>query len=168
MARFRPAPGLDAAVARLVASAVGQVAEQVADQAAEFAPPVKVWRTRLDERVRPWHRSAEGQAVPGNLRFELEHSPRQHNPHPPGHELLREPRDPTAYYLQIDDCRCRMDHNDELARSIHAGEPFVAGTRVSAPVSTRYPRAAESEFGTDEDAPARFMGRAAAAVGAKL
>lgn len=167
--KFSPVQGLDALVARMVAPDIERIAEQVAASAAGHAPPVKTWRTQGDSLVRPWHKSANRQAVPGNLRFKLEHSPRTYrNYHPPGHELLREPRDPDAYYLQTRDCRCFLTWNAALAESIKAGRATVAGTKVTAPVSTGFERAAESEFGTDQDTPARFMGQGLRDVAAKL
>jgi hypothetical protein len=166
--RFTAAPRLDSVVARMIAPEVDRIAEQVASAAAKNAPLVKGWRTQGDALVRPWHRSANRQKAPANLRFIIDHSPRKNIPKMPGSELLRFPRDPQAYYLQTKDCRCYLEWNHELAESIAADRAVAAGTRVSGKVSTTYPRAAESEFGTDNDPPARFMGRGIKDVAATL
>lgn len=167
--RFTPARGLNELVARMVAPAVERIGKDVAKTAAEYAPEVKTWRTQSDILVRPWHRSADRQAVPGNLRFLLEHSPRTYRQyHPPGHELLRFPRDPEAYYLQTRDCRCYLTWGNALAESIGRERVVVAGSRVSVDVATTFPRAVESEFGTDQDPPARFMGQAVRDVAVAL
>jgi hypothetical protein len=157
---FTPEPGLNERVAALIAApAIARLAEQVESAAQQAAPRVKRWNAVGDARTRPWHRSADGQECPDNLRFALEHSPRTHDPHPPGYEMLRYPRDPAAYYLQTRDCRCWLDYNDRLAQSIGHEGVRVTGARVTATISTRFPRAAESEIGTAQDAPARFMAR---------
>lgn len=165
---FTPARGLDELVARMVAPEIGRAAADVARAAAGHAPPVKAWSTMLDTNVRPWHRSAEGQKAPANLRFKLEHSPRTHDPHPPGNELLRYPRDEEAYYLQTKDCRCFLKWDNGLAESITSGQAAVAGTTVTAKAWTDYARAVESEFGTDKDPPARFMGQGVRDISARM
>ena len=169
--RFVAARGLDTKVAVMVAPEIGDLADRVERAAKAFAPPVKEWHTVGDAKVRPWHKSAprlNDGGVPENLRFKLEHSPRTYrNYHPPGYELLREPRDPSAHWTQTRDCRCMMTFNDALARSIKAGPAIVTGATVRAVVSTDFPRAAESEFGNDVDHGAHFMRRAISLVAAE-
>lgn len=160
---------LETKVAMDVAPFVGRLAEMATQLAQQSAPRVKVWNTQFDDRVRPWHVSAHEQAVPDNLRFELDHSPRTYRQYtPPGAvawgvrystetELLREPRDATAHWTQRDACRCFLTHNDDLAKSIGRGPVVVSATEVTCEVSTSFPRAAESEFGTAEDTPSLFM-----------
>lgn len=169
MAKFRVNPTLTQQVAtQIVAPHVTRLAERVRDGAAQAAPRVKVWQTQQDERVRPWHVTAHNRAVPDNLRFELDAAPYRGNQHPQGHDYLREPRDPSGSPLQVQDCRCFLGYNNDLARSITAHPAEVQGSRVIARVSTGYPRAAESNVGTADDAPAAFMERGihAAARGA--
>lgn len=168
--RFVAARGLDPKVAVMITDEISDIAKKVERAAKSFAPPVKVWHSQGDAQVRPWHRSAgrlNSPGVPGNLRFKLEHSPRTYRQyHPPGYELLREPRDPDAHWTQRDYCRCYMTFTDALAASIEAGPAYIVGaTRVRAVVSTDFPRAAESEFGNDVDVGAHFMRRGLAASG---
>lgn len=167
MARFQPVPDLEQKIAaQIAAPAVRRLLVDMARLAAGYAPPVKVWHTEGDSRVRPWHVGADGQQCPDNLRFAVPHSPRQgHQAHHWQVEMLRYPRDPTAYYLQVVDCRCQTSQNDGLADSIRVdGPPEVSRAKVTGSVSTGFPRAAESEYGTSEDAPARYMRRALAEV----
>jgi hypothetical protein len=58
----------------------------------------KVWRTRLDSRVRDAHRAMEGQSVLIGQPF-----------HAPGGVTLMFPGDPTAPIGMIINCRCQLD-----------------------------------------------------------
>lgn len=166
---------LDDRLAVWSAPHVARLADKAKESAAAAAPGVKVWQTAFDALVRPWHVSAHGQSTPANLRYALDHSPRQgHQYPPPKHprwgeryshetEYLREPRDPTAYYLQVQACRCFQETNNRLGESFNRTEVVVSGSHARCEVYTRYPRAAESNFGTADDTPARFM-----EIGARL
>ncbi|MER5737359.1 hypothetical protein ABT117_16995 [Streptomyces sp. NPDC002262] len=70
-AKFTPARGLEEQLARMLAPDVRRIAQQVEVEAKRLAPPVKKWVTTGDDKVRPTHVEANGQAVPDNLRFKL-------------------------------------------------------------------------------------------------
>ncbi|WP_327430495.1 hypothetical protein [Streptomyces sp. NBC_01236] len=70
MAKFTPAQGLEEALARMVAR-LCRIAHQVEIEAKRLAPPTKRWVTTGDDRLRLTHVAAQGQEVPGNLRFEI-------------------------------------------------------------------------------------------------
>ena len=164
VSRFEPNPDLDEVVAAKFAyPLVAHATDAVRDAAQGFAPPVKVWMTMQDERVRHSHMKADGQAVPENLRFILK------KVRGSGNDLARVPRD---LNLPLDNrirCRCEpVTVADMLARSIHSLPPVLQGTRVVGVIQTYFKRAAESENGTTEDAPAYFMLRALRQVAATL
>jgi hypothetical protein len=71
MAKFIPEPGLEEKLALMVAPHVHRIAQQVELEAKRLAPPTKSWVTVADDRVRPTHVAAQGQVVPGNLRFAI-------------------------------------------------------------------------------------------------
>jgi hypothetical protein len=168
-------PGFEAEVIRrIVRPHVDRLKEDVAEGARRRAPDARVWITREDERVRISHEDAHGQTIPANLRFKLKAVVYVHKgrgPHGkavnpaggwefiPGRvDLARRPRDRALPVHQRANCRCQaVTLAGVFARSIHAGPTIVEGLRVTAQVETRFNRAAESEFGTAEDAPARFM-----------
>jgi hypothetical protein len=155
--RFEPRADLDVLVARRYAyPAVDAALERIRDLARTNAPPVKVWVTARDERVRPSHIEADGQSVPANLRFKV---PTTYAPHDPTQwDLAGHPRDPDLPAGNRINCRCMDPLLPELlARSIHRTVPTIQGTRVHGEVYTHFPRAAESEFGTTQDTPAHFM-----------
>jgi hypothetical protein len=160
------------------------------------APPARIWRTVGDERVRETHRQADGQAIPTNLKFILNkpergptargqaeraaHHAEGHGggssgdilakPESYGMESARYPRDETLSPGNRYNCRCHDETDTEMiARTVHADPSTVQGTRVSVTVSTRFPRAAESEFGDGDGSPGlRWMGRALNETSAKL
>lgn len=169
MAKYRPSKGLEERIAAMIAPTVHDIAERVERTAAAYAPAVKEWRTQGDALVRREHRLADRQKRPANLRFKLE-SPRYDRGHygVGAHQLLRFPRDPNGSPGLVINCRCYLAHTGELAAAIKAQQPIVSGKRVINPVTCDYEMAADSEFGTDEDPPARFLGRAAAEVAARL
>ena len=163
--RARLRPGLEREVAaRLVAPVVDRFADAVRDKAREHAPDARVWRAQGDDRVRPTHREADGQTIPANLRF-LVRTPDYDRVHHDPHEwqLLRAPRDREGGSPgNVIECRCSTETLPGLiARHVERGPVAVTGTRVRARVSVRFPRIVESEYGTDKDRAARFMGRAA-------
>jgi hypothetical protein len=154
--RFEPHAGLDAVVAqRWAYPAVDRALERMHDLARAGAPPVRVWITARDDRVRDTHVETDGQAIPDNLRFKLPST------HGFGHDLARYPRDPELPTAQSINCRCDDPTlPDLLRRSIHRTVPMLQGNRVTGEVYTHFPRAAESEFGSHGDPPARYMTRA--------
>lgn len=157
MAGFTPRPGLDATIAaRYAYPAVDRALDSIQRHAQVKAPGVGVWLTAMDDRVRPSHRDAHGQEVPDNLRFRLPKATGM-----PGVDLARAPRDPDLPAANREECRCQVGTlPDALKRSIHRTPALLAGTRVSGECYTEFPRAAESEFGTDGDEAAHFMGDA--------
>lgn len=162
-ARFEPKPGLDAEIAkRIVAPHVRRAVDMLEDSARAKAPPVKIWVTMRDERVRPSHFKADAQAVPANLRFRLEAADGSV-------DLARHPRDPNLPAAQRINCRCDDPEAQHLlAESIHKTDVQVAGAVVTGGVETGFPRAPESEFGTDEDTAAHFFTNALHEVALRL
>lgn len=168
--RFVPAKGLAQRVAVLVADDVHKLAERVEAAAKTFAPPEKTWKSLGDPLVRPEHRKADGQAIPGNLRFVVD-SPLYDQAHygVGPQQLLRAPRDPNGSPGATINCRCRtVVDPDGIARRIEAGPAVVSGTRVRVRVTCSHDRAREAEFGNDVDDGVRFMGRGVTAVAASL
>lgn len=154
---FEPAAGLDEMVAlRFLRPTIDRAKGEVERLAQANAPHAKVWITMRDERVRHSHVETDGQIIPANLRYRL---PKVEPG--VGVDLARVPGDPNLPAAQRINCRCNSVAVPwAVARSIHATPTLVMGTRVSAQVETRFPRAAESEFGTESDEAAHFMGRA--------
>lgn len=162
--RFEPAAGLDAEIARRFGvPAIRRVLDMLNDAAKSHAPATRTWVTMRDERVRPSHFEADAQTIPANLRFKIR------SPNGIGWELARHPRDPDLSAANAANCRCD-DHTTAhlLADSIHPTDVSLIGNIASGSVETRFPRAAESEFGTDRDAAARFMGQALDEIAARL
>jgi hypothetical protein len=174
MTRFVARPGLDGIIARTVGQrAVDRLKNDTLDGARRRAPEAKIWVTERDERVRPSHVSADRQTIPGNLRYKLpkmtyirkgrDARGKAINPaggwkEIDGYDLGRQPRDPDLPPEQRDQCRCHsVDLPGVMARNIFMTDTLVAGSRARADVETYFNRAAESEFGTSEDVPARFM-----------
>lgn len=157
--RFVANRGVDPKVAVMVAPEIGRLAERVAEHAKGFAPPQKTWTSQGDPLVRKEHRKAHGQAIPGNLRYEVD-SPRYDQEHygvgPT--QLLREPRDPNGSPGATYNCRCySVVDPDAVARAISAHPPVVGGSSVRAEVTCDYNRAHEAEFGNDVDEGVHFM-----------
>jgi hypothetical protein len=169
--RFVAAPGLDGLVAhRHLAPEVARLLDAVQDQARRNAPDAQVWITARDERVRPVHRHTDGQTIPNNLRFILSEGERGNDVddeiREAGAEYARYPRDPDLSIGNRINCRCvAVDIPGLVAQSIHS-DPFpqIVGTRVRGEVWTRFHRAIDSEFGTAQDPPGRWMGSAVDAV----
>lgn len=165
MARYVPPRTLDTDIAaRVLAPAVRRTVDNVRDGAQRHAPPVKTWVTARDERVRPSHVATDAQAVPDNLRYQVP------SVHGVGTDLAVAPRDPDLPIGNRANCRCQsVELPRLLADSIHAGAVQQAGARVSGEVYTRFPRAAESEFGnTSGDEAARFMGQGLQEAAARM
>lgn len=157
--------GLDLVVAeRFVKPRVDTALDMLLDAARTRAPATRVWVTMRDEKVRPTHMGADGQVIPTNLRFKIE-KPGQPNTF----ELARHPVDEALSPANRYNCRCDDPTIPHLLRqSIVRTLVSVNGTRVEGSVETRFPRAAESEFGTSEDEAAHYMTRALQEVAARL
>lgn len=161
MTRVQLAPGLDEIVAkRIVAPHIDRLTAAVEREAKRGAPDAKVWVTRRDERVRPSHVYADGQEVPGNLRYKIPkvNTGNDVNDIRAGFDLARAPRDPDLPIGNRANCRCEsVILPNELARHISRTDVLIVGPRVRSTVACRFPRAAESEFGTDADIGTHFM-----------
>lgn len=172
MARAVLSPGLDVEIANKIARPfVARVLDMLQDEARRGAPSTNVWITARDERVRASHREADAQVVPSNLRFKIPKvaTGDDVNDIRAGFDLARYPRDPDLPVGNRINCRCEAPPLPELLRqSIHRGDVHVEGSRVSGTVETRFPRAAESEFGTSDDDGAYYMTNALREVAARL
>lgn len=84
------------ALAGMVANATRNGALQAAGRLSGWS--TKVWRTRLDRRVRDAHQQMEGQTVPIGQPFLA-----------PGGAKLMFPGDPTAPIGLVINCRCQLD-----------------------------------------------------------
>lgn len=164
MSRVQMADGLDAAIARrFVEPRVNDALDMLRDASARNAPSVRVWVTMRDERVRAAHVHADGQVVPDNLRFILDSADGV------GNDLARHPRDPALPIANRINCRCDDPTlTFPLKDSIRRTQVTVTGTRVEGSVETRFPRAAESEFGTARDEAAHFMTNALREVATRM
>jgi hypothetical protein len=163
-ARFTPNPNLDRTIAeKIVQPRIRHAVSMLHDEAQQRAPGVRVWVSARDERVRPTHVDADNQTIPANLRFILD------KPNGTGEEMGRHPRDGALSTANRYGCRCvdvPLPH--VLAESIHATNVTVTNTVVRGSVETRFPRAAESEFGTSEDTAAHYFTGALREVAARL
>ncbi|MFI1012666.1 phage minor head protein [Streptomyces sp. NPDC020965] len=175
MARFTPNPALETQLARMVAPHIRRVAHQVEIEARRLAPPTKRWVTMADDKVRPTHRQAHGQVVPGNLRFAINSMEwdRRHRGVGPSTYMLQ-PRDRSSRATaNLKNCRCVTAIDpDGLARNITTGQPVISGRTVTVTVTARGPMVVEAEVGTVYPgnliaAGAHFMARAATIVAAR-
>lgn len=172
--KFVPASDLDLVMARRAANIVDRLKQDVQTEARRRAPAAKRWVTRHDNRVRHWHVLTNGQTIPANLRYRVQRvkylrkGKDKHGKaiNPAGgwkilegqYDLGRAPHDPALPIEQTINCRCRSVVIPELvALSIHTTVTHIEGKRAVAEINCFFPRAAESEFGTSEDRPARFM-----------
>ncbi|MFG2986256.1 hypothetical protein ACGFYQ_34230 [Streptomyces sp. NPDC048258] len=175
MAKFRPAPGLEEQLARMVAPHVHRIAQQVEREARRLAPPTKRWVTMADDHVRPTHVTAQGQEVPGNLRFSINSMAWDRRHRGVGaFTYMLEPRDQSSRAVaNIKNCRCTTHKDPQgIARHINTGQPVIAGKKVTVTVVAQGPMVVEAEVGTvypgNLVAPgAHFMSRGAAAVAAR-
>ncbi|MYW67138.1 hypothetical protein GTY65_24165 [Streptomyces sp. SID8379] len=172
MAKFHPNPGLEAALARMIAPHVQRIAHQVEVEAKRLAPPTKRWVTVADDKVRPTHVEAQGQVVPDNLRFTINSMEwdRKHRGVGPN-TYMRVPRDHSSRAVaNIKHCRCSTTIDpDGIARNITTGQSIITGKKVTVTVSVRAPMVVEAEVGTVYPGNliaegTHFMARAAAAV----
>lgn len=161
--RFEPVAGLDMMIAeRIGVPYIRRVTDMLRDEAQTRAPECRTWVTMRDEKVRPSHFKADRQTIPANLRFKLESADG-------GTDMARAPRDPDLPIAQRANCRCDDPPIPHLLKeSIHTAGVEHIGTVVKGTVETSFPRAAESEFGTDRDTAARFMQGALAEVALRL
>ncbi|MFJ7004147.1 hypothetical protein ACIQWY_29580 [Streptomyces albidoflavus] len=175
MAKFRPAPGLEARLAQLLAPDVHRIAQQVEVRAKRLAPPTKRWVTLGDDRVRPTHVAAQGQVVPDNLRFSINSMDWDRRHRGVGAKTyMLAPRDQSSRAVaNLKNCRCTV-HKDPagIARHINTGQPVVAGKRVTVTVTASGPMVVEAEVGTVYPGNlvadgTFFMARAAAQVAAR-
>ncbi|MER6109381.1 hypothetical protein [Streptomyces hirsutus] len=174
-AKFTPARGLEEQLARMLAPAVRQIAVRVEVEAKRLAPPTKQWVTVGDDRVRPTHVKAQGQVVPGNLRFKINSMDWDKRHRGVGeYTYMLQPKDRTSRAIaNIRNCRCTTHKDpDGIARHIRTGQPVVAGKKVTVTVSVSADQVVEAEVGTVYPGNLRaegtfFMSRAAAAVAAR-
>lgn len=168
--RFVASRGVQSKVAVMIAPEVHNLAERVAEAAKGFAPPQKTWKSMGDPLVRPQHRKADGQAIPGNLRYVVdspEYDRRHYGVGPT--QLLREPRDPNGSPGATYNCRCRSQIDPGgVSRTISLGRLIITASEVSERITCTHDRAHEAEFGNDVDEGAHFMKRAVVVVGAEL
>lgn len=176
MGGFEATPGFEGLVLeRIVRPEVERAAADILTGARQRAPEAMMWSTRLDTRVRCSHVDAEGQLIPANLHYRLRKVVyiRKGPPYTSGHrgtnpeggwqfvdgyDLALRPRDTALPIEQRINCRCvSVPFPGLLAASLHAGPAVAEGSRVRVTVATEFPRAAESEFGSSIDRPARFM-----------
>ncbi len=175
MSKFTAAPGLEEALARMVASHIRRIAQQVEIEAKRLAPPVKHWVTVGDDKVRPTHVAAQGQEVPGNLRFAINSMDWDRRHRGLGDKTyMREPKDQTSRAVaNIKNCRCTSHTDpDGIARNINTGPPVVSGKKVTVTVTARGRLVVEAEVGTVYPGNlvaegAHFMSRGAAIVAAR-
>ncbi|CAM5235595.1 hypothetical protein [Streptomyces griseomycini] len=174
-AKFTPAQGLEEQLARMLAPAVRRIAVQVEVEAKRLAPPTKRWVTVGDNRVRPTHVAAQGQVVPGNLRFKINSMDWDMKHRGLGeHTYMLQPKDESSRAVaNIKNCRCTT-HKDPkgIARHITTGQPVIAGKKVTVTVSVEADQVVEAEVGTVYPGNLRaegtfFMSRAAAIVAAR-
>lgn len=153
---------LDAVIAaRFARAAVNHYTDRVADTARRRAPAAKTWATARDANVRPSHVETDEQTIPENLRYQLPKMTYLRGAGwtiTTGVDLARYPRDPNLPTEQSINCRCNS-HTvpGVIAASIETSHVEVSGSHVHAEVSTRFPRIAESEFGTSGDTGTHFM-----------
>jgi hypothetical protein len=128
--KFTPAPGLNVTVARNI----------VEPHIRRSAPSGSIWITAHDERVRKTHVEAEGQLIPANLRFVLNH------PETTAKELARAPRDPDLSVGNRVNCRCvAAEIPMAVAEGVRNEGVVIEGTRIVGTASVTFNRVVESE-----------------------
>lgn len=168
-AKFTPAPGLDALVARMIVRDVQDVVRETESEAKRQAPDTKTWITRRDAFVRRTHRAVDGKEIPENLRFkltayewDLQHpgaipvATRNRGGHSTtdsalgaGSSYLREPRDPSqGHYVQIVHCRCELARTPNgVAKWVSSTVAKAVGTKVSGVVYAEHELIIPTEYG---------------------
>ncbi|WP_370419010.1 hypothetical protein AB8O64_11185 [Streptomyces sp. QH1-20] len=175
MAKFTPNPALETLLARMIAPHVQRIAYQVEVEAKRLAPPTKRWVTMADDKVRPTHMQAQGQVVPGNLRFTINSMDWDRKHRGVGSSIyMRQPRDQSSRAVaNLKNCRCGTAIDPEgIARNISTGPPVITGRKVTVTVTASGPMVVEAEVGTVYPGSfvaegTHFMARAAAAVAAR-
>lgn len=160
---FRPGPQLSERVAaRWAVPEAHRLTQQLVDRVKANVPPAHIWITVRDDRVRPTHVSTDGQSIPGNLRFEVEH-PREDNTY----EMAREPRDAALSLSNRINCRCRL-HRDPgmIGETVASSGVLLQGTRATATVSVNFHRIVESEHPGSGDDGGGWLARSVAEVAA--
>jgi hypothetical protein len=157
-------PGLNAAVtAVIVRRWLDRAGPGLLADVQRGCPPARQWETAHDERVRPSHAKADGQVIPGNLRFILD------KPQEAGTEQARWPRDPALSAANKINCRCEtVTIAGLIAATMTVSDAQAAGTVARITVSSRFPRIAESELGDGTSPGLHFMGRALRDLAARL
>lgn len=196
MSRAELDAGLDAIVAATIARrALDRSAPNLLAGIQRECPPARQWQTAHDERVRHTHAEADGQTIPGNLRFILQrpeagptvHGQAEHAAHAAeghhggrtgniarkpqqyGTEQARYPRDENLSPGNKINCRCQaVTIGGLIAATMVVTNVEVAGTVARFEVSSRFPRLAESELGDGHDPGLHFMARALAEFAARL
>lgn len=163
VATFRAGAGLDARVAqRFAVPAVARARDILADRIRANAPDVGLWITAQDERVRPTHRDADGQAVPDNLRYVLDRPAG-------GRELARAPRDPDLSPANRLGCRClSVAVPGAIAERVAGSDVTLRGAVASATVSVHFDRIVESEHPGPDDGGGGWVARAIAEARAQV
>lgn len=196
MARVELSPDLDATVARdLVRPWMQRAIVDLQIEVQKLCPPARVWESRKDDKVRTTHREADGQTIPDNLRFILNKpsaGPTVHGQasraahHAEGHgggrtgNIARKPeeigteqgaypRDEQLSPGNRYNCRCEAVTIGGLIAATVITDPVeVAGTVVRGTAGSRFPRIAESEFGSGEDQGTHAFASALEEFAAKL
>lgn len=187
---------LDAVVTAIIVRRwMDRAAPELLTDVQRECPPARQWETAHDERVRTTHAKADGQTIPGNLRFILDrpqagptatgqasraaHGAEGHHggqtgnvarkPEQAGTEMARYPRDPGLSPANRYNCRCEtITIAGLIAATMTATDAEAAGTIARFAVSSRFPRIAESELGDGTDPGLHFMARALTEFAARL
>ncbi|MEU9925154.1 hypothetical protein AB0H51_28365 [Streptomyces griseoluteus] len=175
MAKFTAVPGLEERLAVMIAPKVEEIGRRVERQAKVFAPPTKKWVTVRDNDMRRTHIAANGQEVPGNLRFEINSMQWDRDHRGIGAKTyMRFPKDESSRAVaNLKNCECRADTiPDGISKNIRTTPPVVAGAKVTVTVVAEGRGVVAAEVGTvypgNLVAPGVFyMARAAAAVAAQ-
>lgn len=175
MAKFTPNPALETLLARMIAPDVQRIAHQVEVEAKRLAPPTKRWVTMADDKVRHTHIQAQGQVVPGNLRFTINSMDWDRKHRGVGRNtFILKPRDQSSRAVaNLKNCRCTTAIDpDGIARNISTGPPIISGKKATVTVTVRAPMVVDAEVGTVYPGGlvadgAHFMARAAAIVAAR-
>jgi hypothetical protein len=158
--RFVAGPGLNERVAAGPGRRrVDALTRACVDFARVYAPPAKVWVTAHDERVRPTHRDADRQQIPGNLRYVLAIPGKDGAPSGRS-ELAAAPRDPNLTAANRFGCRCLSIELPGIIAAAIRVSTTVHGTTITGRVSVHYPRVPESNNPSPPDSGGGWLNRA--------
>jgi hypothetical protein len=148
MAKFRAGPRFEERVAaRWAVPEARRLADQLADRVRANVPDAGVWITRRDERVRHTHVNADGQTIPINLRYLIEHPSLADT-----YEMARAPGDEELSLANRINCRCIPALlPGVIAEHVAASDVALRGAKAAAVVSVTFPRIVESEYPGPED-----------------